>query len=705
MTDEQRIERLEAQIGILASRVSALESGSGAPRARVDPAPPEPQPRPPVVARPAPAEPLARALSAMRPPGSVEDLLGGRVLAWLGGTAVLLGIAFLFAVAISRSWIGEGVRTLLGGGGSAGLLLAGMRLHEREVRNDAARAATAAGIAGLFVTLTVAARVYDLLPVQVALVLALGVGALATVLAIRWEARGVAALGILGALLAPVLADAPSDAGTLALLLVANASAVGVVIWRRWGWLSLLAYALATPQWLVWLFASPQPAGALAVLCAFGALGFASGVGYELRVQAAELRSQSAFLVALNAVILAAAGWFALAEIGHETIGKLFLAALASAHVAIGLRPARLARVSREIGLLLLALGVALADIAFALTVDGVAVGLGFTATGIGFAALARRARLPGDAVAQRAGLGGHLALALLHVLMVDAPPALIADGASASPASATGVLALAAGCLVSGRLADDGQGTLRRALDAIGLAAVAYVTALTLGGAELVLAWSLEGCALAAISRRRRDDLAGLGALAFLAAALLHALSLDAPAAALLYGLDHPGPAALALGASALALAVCARPLEWLEAKLRPWLLTSSAVVALYLVSVEIATAFQPTGAASDSALLDLGVRQQGQVVLSGCWSLVGFAALVTGLVRDSRPVRIGGLSLLLVAGAKVLLFDLATLDALYRVASLVGLGVLLLVGAFLWQRARPASLPDVRQAPDGAG
>jgi len=48
---------------------------------------------------------------------SIEDLLGGSVLAWVGGLAVLIGVAFLFAVAISRGWIDEAGRTLIAGAG------------------------------------------------------------------------------------------------------------------------------------------------------------------------------------------------------------------------------------------------------------------------------------------------------------------------------------------------------------------------------------------------------------------------------------------------------------------------------------------------------------------------------------------------------------------------------------------------------------
>jgi uncharacterized membrane protein len=62
---------------------------------------------------------------------------------------------------------------------------------------------------------------------------------------------------------------------------------------------------------------------------------------------------------------------------------------------------------------------------------------------------------------------------------------------------------------------------------------------------------------------------------------------------------------------------------------------------------------------------------------------------------------VRRSGLVLLGLAMVKVVVFDLATLDSFYRVISFVALGLLLLVGAFFWQRARPRPLPDLREAP----
>jgi uncharacterized membrane protein len=67
--------------------------------------------------------------------------------------------------------------------------------------------------------------------------------------------------------------------------------------------------------------------------------------------------------------------------------------------------------------------------------------------------------------------------------------------------------------------------------------------------------------------------------------------------------------------------------------------------------------------------------------------------AALVAGLRRREAHVRWGGFALLGFATAKVFLFDLSALESLYRVGSFVGLGLLLLGGAFAYQRLRDAN------------
>jgi hypothetical protein len=560
-----------------------------------------------------------------------------------------------------------------------------------------------------------------------------------------------------------------------------------------------------------YLFDGPGPVSALLTLTAFGGLGVVVAAGHELRVGSDALRPASAFLLALNALALAVAGWFALAMLHDTTLANAWLTGLAVVHIGFGLASRRIARMSRDLGLLALVLGVVVADVAFALVADGPVLTIGWALTGVGFAALLRRTSGHDDVVTG-AGLGAHVALALLHTLTVDAPASDLGQAGTMSFAGAAGVVALAAACLVSGRLLGPDRLVWRVALDALGLAACAYLTALALDGEALALAWAAEAGALVLFTRHTRDRVAGGGALGFLALAVSHALAFDVPLDSLQSGVAAPvtqlgllaaiatvalgaarllGPwlvapgdprlrlvldalgiaavayatalaldgelltAALAAEAALLAavsgrfqdrlaalaalaflgtaavhgIVVAAPPVSLVTgmgdplgavvalgsvaaatliaggriaggADVRPLLGGAGGVVLLYLASGLVVTPFE-SGEAVDSGLLS--AHQQGQMVLSVFWALVGVCTLVLGLRRDLAVLRLAGLALLGVTVAKVFLFDLATLSSMYRVVSFIGLGVILLVGAFVWQRLRPRALPDLRETPRG--
>src|SRR6266436_9976968 len=78
---------------------------------------------------------------------------------------------------------------------------------------------------------------HDALPIPtVGLVLAALIGIAATAIAVRWDSVIVAAIGIVGALLAPVLVDSGTSNASLAFMALALCAAVGVLISRCWTW-------------------------------------------------------------------------------------------------------------------------------------------------------------------------------------------------------------------------------------------------------------------------------------------------------------------------------------------------------------------------------------------------------------------------------------------------------------------------------------
>jgi uncharacterized membrane protein len=114
---------------------------------------------------------------------------------------------------------------------------------------------------------------------------------------------------------------------------------------------------------------------------------------------------------------------------------------------------------------------------------------------------------------------------------------------------------------------------------------------------------------------------------------------------------------------------------------ELRTAYLAVAATAAVYLPSLVIVSAF-------DGDELEPG--QTPQVLLSAFWAVVGLTGIVLGLLRDLRLLRLGGLALLLLAAAKVFAYDLSELESIYRALSFIALGLLLLGGAFAYQRIR---------------
>ena len=667
---DARIERLEQLVEQLTRRLERLE---GATTPAAQPPPPPPPPRPVQVAPPAPPPPRPPA-APPRPSFDLEELLGGRVLAWAGAVAVFIGVVFFLATALRRGWIDEPTRVVLAYLGSTALLGLGLYLYERKGRSQAALAAVAAAIASLYASTTAATTLYDLVDPALGLGVALLVGATATAIAVRWDSRELAGIGIVGAVLSPALVDAGTTSIALAFMAVALVSAVGVLLWKRWDWLAVAAFVTSAPQLVAWLADSYDDSLALAlvVLAAFWLLYAVAAIGYELRDRTDDLRFSSASLLLGDAVLTAGAGWLMLDEAGHSDAATGWVIGVALVHVALGTVTMR-GRISREIALLLLAVGIGLSAIGAALALDGPALVAAWSVEAVLLAWLARRLEKDRGYVAAV----GFLTAAAIHVVVFDARPDRLFESPEWSAVVAV-VLVGAAAAIVS-RLYRGTWGEFADALDLLALGGLAYVVPIALEGVPVVVAWAALAVALAFLTRRGLVELGGIAPALFVGLAAAHTLLIEAPSPlSLRDGVDDLGSALLAIAATTLAALVAARlspdPLDKLLA-------VTGALGAVYLPSVAIVDL--TSGG-------ELAPGQTPQVLLSAFWSATGLAAVVYGLVRDDKRFRLGGLALLGLAAAKVVVYDLKELDEIYRVLSFIALGLLLLAGAFAYQRIR---------------
>jgi hypothetical protein len=290
--------------------------------------------------------------------------------------------------------------------------------------------------------------------------------------------------------------------------------------------------------------------------------------------------------------------------------------------------------------------------------------------------------------------------LAIRQAVLYEMPIASIAQiGAgtlSAEPVIAAGVIVAAALAATWVTRSEE----VRQIAAAAAILVLANLAAYLLDPAPAVAAWSALAVAAAFLHRRGDDRLPILlltsGALLVFGVAVT--LAAIAPVTRLLVTahatVDHPffwSEATLALGALAAACFVIARLVR--VASVAVWVALAGGVLALYGLSVGIVDAFQ---ARVDGVASVAELRRQSQVALSVAWALLGGIAVAAGLARAVAPLRLFGLGLLALTTVKVFLYDLSSLDAVYRVLSFLVLGVLLLLSSYAYRR--------LGTSPDGA-
>lgn len=537
---------------------------------------------------PPPPPPLGKPITRIE----FERVFGGRVLAWIGGLATLLGVIFLMRSAVDSSWFTEEVRVLMAAFGSLLLLGLGIWQHEKKGRLEVARMAVAVALPGLYATTVIATQTYDLITPVIGLEAAALIGVVGVLIAVRWSSMLVAGVGMLGALAAPILAGTEMDTGSIAFVAMALAAGVGVLLWQRWNWLALGAFAVSAPQLIAWLYesgfislfegeANPRESVglALAILIGFWILYAAAAFGYELRTRDEEALPVPSWLLLLCSSVFVALAGCIVVEGESNLALNAWLFGFAAVHLLLGGAAIRFG-IHREIGSLLTGGGIALASIGAASTFDGptlVAVWAGMAAA---FAYMSTRVdRTPSPALsnAQRLLLGayGFLGLAIVHTLVVEAPPYAIVEGVADLGSALVGIACCAGAAIACWHWGREIEPTTATVAGYVGALGVVY-----LGSVAII-------------------DVIG----------------------------DNAGGEA----------------------------------------------------------------REIGQAWMSAFWTATGLGAVVWGMVRRSVNARLGGLALLMMAIAKVWTYDLSELEELARALSFVALGLLLLAGAFAYQRFKP--------------
>lgn len=177
----------------------------------------------------------------------LESVIGGNCLNKIGAATLILGMAFFLIYAIDNDWIGEIGRIIIGlmiGMGCIGL---GERFQRKSLPQFA-QGLSGAGVAILYFTTFAAYSFYLLIPQLPAFVFLAVITAVAIALSVRYDAKSIAALGILSGFLTPILMSGGgsghgggSEIGVLIYIAILDLGILGITRFKNWRGLNVVS--------------------------------------------------------------------------------------------------------------------------------------------------------------------------------------------------------------------------------------------------------------------------------------------------------------------------------------------------------------------------------------------------------------------------------------------------------------------------------
>lgn len=203
-------------------------------------------PEPPAPVRRSEFTPPPKSRPAPAPSINLEQFMGAKLFAWVGGLALFLGIIFFVKLSIERGWVPPEVRTAMGFVIGAGLVGGGVVMHRRERYATLANTLSATGIVVLYGVAFAAHSLWRIPPLDqplVAFALMTLITGAAFLLAVRLDAQVVAVLGMLGGFLTPILCSTGRDNpfGLFSFIALLDIGVLAVAKNKRWLHLTALA--------------------------------------------------------------------------------------------------------------------------------------------------------------------------------------------------------------------------------------------------------------------------------------------------------------------------------------------------------------------------------------------------------------------------------------------------------------------------------
>src|SRR6266852_3809879 len=186
-------------------------------------------------------------------------LLGGNTVVRVGVVILFFGVAFLLKYAYEHTHVPIELRLMGAALGAFVLLVLGWRL--RHDRPGYALSLQGGGIGLLYLTIFAAFRLYSLLPPLPAFVLLLAVAVFSAALAVLQDSLALAAVGVSGGFLAPILASTGHENHVMlfSYYLVLNLGIFAIAFYKAWRLLNLLGLLFTFVIKTLWGVTSYRP--------------------------------------------------------------------------------------------------------------------------------------------------------------------------------------------------------------------------------------------------------------------------------------------------------------------------------------------------------------------------------------------------------------------------------------------------------------
>ncbi len=683
-------------------------------------------PAPTPVARPAPARASLPAPVAVRAEilreddedADMESVIGKNWTSWVGAIVVVLGVCFFLKYAWDQGWLvlPPAARVWMTIAAGAGSIAAGQWLGRKSMRVLSASLmglGLAVSMAGCFAANALfEPAVFSRSGALAGVMITAGVG---IAMAFYGDVMTLAIIALLGAYLGPAVLSSHQDQS---LALMAYLAALASVGWAlsylkpRWGALRIFVWACTGTWMMIWFLAYGtriEHRGLAVSAVSFFYLGFLAEGVLSLRrafrdgnapEHAVRLDGTLATLSMLSTAA-AFGGLFAVLGGGSLVRAEVFaMQPMAAVAILLAFVQTGIALMSpaRQFGRSAVIQAAILLTLAVPLAFGQFAITLGWLVLAAGLAVLAPNLKKP-EAV--RAWAVALLGLALARLFTFDFMNADLRRALThiaGQPVTGWLLLAWSAAVVAHGiawmiaRAQKDQAFSLADVeLAAIiawaGTACLAVAGAITFSGNAV----TLLGCVLLGglVALSRRGAKLGYGAQAIAVGGLVGFkwIAFDGVATALTH---WSAPAASTMipifNTSALCGAVLIGLTVWLirqtQGDVRKAATECLILLAFAWLNFEALRLIDFVG----GTIADVGKAKH--VALSVLWGLVGLAAVIVGFARDVRNLRIMALWLLGVTLLKIMIIDMAQVQAIYRILSFIAVGVVLLCVSYVYHR-----------------